>query len=92
MWGRANGAEVYQQRLVPAVFGPWAPRVVEFGGPPASGGCACGSGGQLRRFLSCSPEVPPTIARPQGQDRYGLRSSNSGRLSRQTTVAEGLVR
>jgi SAM-dependent methyltransferase len=27
-----SAAEVYQQRLVPAVFGPWAPRVVDLAG------------------------------------------------------------
>ena len=27
-----NAAETYQEELVPAVFGPWAPRVVELAG------------------------------------------------------------
>jgi SAM-dependent methyltransferase len=47
-WQVVGGAaQVYQRELVPAIFGPWAPRVVAFASPAAGErviDVACGTG------------------------------------------------
>jgi SAM-dependent methyltransferase len=42
-----SAAEVYQHQLVPAIFGPWAPRVLDLAAPVAGDrvlDAACGTG------------------------------------------------